>query len=467
MSAAARPPSGLGRDAAAAIAGVGLEKLVALGIALYLPRALGLTGYGQYALVVSYLGFFQVLPDAALEAVLVTRLARAAGDARAVAGRGAAVRLLVSLAGAALGIAVLAAVTRDAALIRAAAIAATGLAAVAATPYRPLLRARLRLDRYLVLVGGQSALALGLLALAIRAGGGLDAVLAAVATAAGGGLVLGRLLVGRGARLVPDPALGRRLVTDAWPLAGTTLSLIGAQHVVLQLILLRLHGAAAVGLLAGAQKLVEAIGLAHQALMLSVLPALSAAAAAPAEAVERAREAARVLLILIVPAALALALWAEPVLLTVFGPALAGAATTVRVLAPAAVLGATGAVLTNLLLALGQQRILLRVTVGSALLMIGLGVVLVPSAGAPGAAAAAVGSMLAGQLALCALAPTRRRALPVVASALRPLGLGGAIAVAASWTSPLAGFALLAIGYPIALVATGTVTRADLSRWGA
>src|SRR5438046_4875058 len=86
------PPTGLGGRAAHGILALGLEKTVALGIALYLPRHLGLADYGRYAFLLSYLGFFQALPDAALEAVLVARLARAAADeAGALAGRGARV----------------------------------------------------------------------------------------------------------------------------------------------------------------------------------------------------------------------------------------------------------------------------------------------------------------------------------------------------------------------------------------
>ena len=58
-------PSGLGRRAAYAVLATGIEKAVALGIALYLPRRhLGLEDYGRYTFVLAYLNFFQVLPDA-------------------------------------------------------------------------------------------------------------------------------------------------------------------------------------------------------------------------------------------------------------------------------------------------------------------------------------------------------------------------------------------------------------------
>src|SRR5438034_8980846 len=140
------PPTGLGGRAVHGILALGLEKTVALGIALYLPRHLGLADYGRYVFLVSYLGFFQALPDGALEAVLVARLARAAaGDVGALAGRGARVRLAVSLVGGAAGLVLLALTVRDAELLSGGAGGAAGPLARAAPPYRARPRARPRL----------------------------------------------------------------------------------------------------------------------------------------------------------------------------------------------------------------------------------------------------------------------------------------------------------------------------------
>ena len=77
--------------------------------------------------------------------------------------------------------------------------------------------------------------------------------------------------------MAADPRLARSLVVEGWPLAGTALVLLGGQQLV-QLALLRLHGAEEVALLGAAQRLVEALGLLPRALMLTVLPALSRAA---------------------------------------------------------------------------------------------------------------------------------------------------------------------------------------------
>src|SRR5947207_138839 len=146
------------------------------------------------------------------------------------------------------------------------AVGAAGLVASAATPYRALLRARLRMSAYVGLLAAQAALAVGLLAAVVVAGGGLVAVFAAVSAAAVAGVGLGRLVVGPGARLAADRAVRRGLIAEAWPLAASTLAVGGAQQI-LQLLLLRLHGASAVGLPGGARKLPGASGRPPQALM--------------------------------------------------------------------------------------------------------------------------------------------------------------------------------------------------------
>jgi len=463
-------PSGLGRDAAYALLAVGLEKVVALGIALYLPRHLPLADYGRYVFVISYLGLFQGLPDVALDAVLVTRLARSEASAGSLAGRGAALRLATSLTGAGVALALLAVTARDPELLVAGAIAAGGLLATAANPYRPLLRARLAMVRYLALVAGQAAVAVALFAVIVLVGGGLMAVLSAVTVAAVSGVVLGHALAGRqGARLAPDPTLGRALLAEAWPVAGSALAMAGGQQA-LQLLLLRWHGPAEFALLGGAQKLIEAVSLVPQAVVLSLLPALAASGAAePGRAARDAREAARLLSVRLLPAAAALAVWAGPVLSVVLGPAFVSASPVLRILACAVLLNATGVVLTNLLVALGLQRRLFFASSTAALGAALLGAVIIPSSGSGGAAAALVAGMLTGQLCLLALPVTRAHVRPVLAAVLPALAIGAVAAggVAMLGTGPALGAAIFVVAFTAALVLTGTVRRADLARWGA
>jgi O-antigen/teichoic acid export membrane protein len=453
---------GLGRAALYATAATALERTVALGIALYLPRHLPLDDFGRYAFVLAFFSLFQVLPDLGLEAVLVTRLAGASEDHAELAGRGAVVRLVVSLVGASLGLLVLALTADDPILLRAGAIWSSGLIVNVGSPYRVLLRAEQRLGRYLVLVAGQAAVALGGLALVLRANGGILPVMLAVAAAAPVGVLLGRVLCGAGARMRLDRTLLRELTTEAWPLAGSTLLFFGAQQLVL-LLLVRMHSAAAMGLFAGAQKLTEAANLLPQALMLSVLPAL---AAEPERATRTARDVARLLAVLLVPVALVFALFPELVLVTILGNRLAEAAPVLRTYSGVVVLAASGAVMTNLLVVRGQQRLLLVMTATSALFVVGLGALAVPSEGAIGAAAAIVVGTATGQLGLLVASATRRQAAAVLLAVLRPLLLGVAAAALARFAAEgIAELAILLVAYVAGLVVSRTVTSADVSRW--
>src|SRR2546421_696898 len=83
---------------------------------------------------------------------------------------GATVRLATSLAGASVALALLTVAAHDRLLLVAGAIAAGGLLATAANPYRPLLRARLAMLHYFALVAGQAAVGVALFAIVVIAG---------------------------------------------------------------------------------------------------------------------------------------------------------------------------------------------------------------------------------------------------------------------------------------------------------
>ena len=462
-----RPASGLGVRAALAVTATAIEKLVSLGIALYLPRHLELADYGRYAFVMACANFFQVLPDTALEAVLVARIAGTDREPGRLAGQGATVRLVVALVGAALTMAFLLATARGRGMLPPAAIYALGLVLYASNPYKVLLRGRLRMRRYLVLLTGQGVVAITLVALAILAGGGLVGVVGGLATAALWGVVLGRLLAGRGARLGMDRPMARALFAGAWPLAGGSLVLAAAQQVLL-VVLLRAHGEEAMAFFGGATKIVEAVGLLPTAVMVTVLPALSRAErATDGLATARAADAAKLLVVLLMPVCLLLVWWPAEVLRLGMGERLVPASGVLQVGAAFVLLGATGLVITNLLIAAGLQRPLFLTTALGAVTMVVLGAVLVPAGGSVGAAAAVAVAMFVGQAALLLVPATRARVAAVLRAVVAPLA-AGAVAVAAAATvpvPPLAGVALLAGVYLAGLLVTGTLGRAQLARW--
>lgn len=411
-----------------------LEKLVALGVALYLPRHhFGVEDYGRYTFILAHLNLFQVLGDAAVETVLVARLAAAGDDAPRLAGAGALTRGTMSLLCGLVGLAVLPWVSGDATVLAGACAWSAGLLVTACNPYRPLLRARLAMGRYVTVVAGQMTVALAAFLWVLRQDGGVPYIMLAIGAGNVAGFVLGRALAGARVTWRFDGRLSRELLNAAAPLAATTLVLIGAQQT-MQVVLLRLGGPGAVGTYGGAQKMVEAINVLAQAVMLTTLPALATAAALDAgTAVVAARRTTAALLLVLSPIAAFVAGWPETALGLLFGPSMLAAAPTLRILSVVVVLNATGAVLSSLLVALGRQRVLVIATVVSALVTVAAGVWTVPAAGPVGLAAAIVGGMIAGQVTLLLLPSTTRATAAVWRGAAGPV-LAGLAVVATAWT---------------------------------
>ena len=460
------PAPGFGRGAPLALVATALDKLAVLGIALWLPRHLGLADYGHYTLVVALLAFFQSLPDGSIESVLVARLSRDEGAAARLAGAAVPVRAAVSALCGVAGLAALGLASGESGLVVAGAPWALGLWIAAANPYRALLRAELRLGRYLGVIAVQAAATVSALVVVVRSGRGLGGVLATGAIGAAAALVAGRLLAGRGARPHLDALLARGLVRSATPLAATGLVLLGAQQL-LAVVLLRTHGADAVGLFGGAQRLVDAVNLLPQAVVVSLLPALARSGHARA-ALRAAADAARLLALLVAPLVVGLALWPRPALTVLLGAPFAAAAPVLQVLATVALLAASGQVLTALMIASGRERLLFAVTAASAGVTAGLGLALVPPFGPLGSAAAAAGGMAAGQLGLVVLPATREAALHVLGATARPLALGalaGAVASLAAGGDPVRGPLAFAAAYLAAVAGAGGISREQLVRW--
>src|SRR5262249_17755813 len=134
--------------------------------------------------------------------------------------------------------------------------------------------------------------------------------------------------------------------------------------------------------------------------------------------------AVRLLVVLLVPPTVLLMVWGEPVLGIAFGSRLVPAAPVLGVLAPAGLIGATGVVLTNLLLVLGRQPALLGATMAATLVMMALGLALVRPFGAVGAANALIAALLGGQLILLVRPGTRAPTRAALRGVIGPLALG-------------------------------------------
>lgn len=428
-----------------AVAATLTERLAALAIALWLPRYLPLQEYGEYALAVTLLALFQSLPDGGVESVLVAGLSRDVPRMATLAGAAVPLRGTVSLGCGLVGLATLALVTGGTALPAAAAPWSLGLFLVAANPYRALLRAEMRFRRYLAAVTAQAGGTLLALGAVVWTGGGLRGVLATGIAGALAGWGVGRVVAGRSVRPRFDVPAWRLLLRGAMPVVATGAVMVAAQQL-LVVLLLRTHGSAAVGLFAGAQRVIDAVNLLPQAFAGGLLPLLARGSRTDRET---SRAMTRLALV-VFPLAATLVLGADPLLRLALGAPFAAAAPTLRVLALAAVLGASGQVLTVRLIADGLERPLLAATGASAAVMTVLGLPLVPPWGGPGAAVAVVAGMLTGQLVLVGTRTTRRAGVAVVRGLGAPLAVT-AIALAVSSLGDarhgLGGLAVFAIAY--------------------
>lgn len=449
------------RSAGWAVAATLVERLASLAIALWLPRYLPLAEYGEYALAVTLLALLQSLPDGALESVLVARLSRDDHGMARLAGAAVPLRAMVSLGCGLVGLLILALVSGRTDLAAAAAPWSLGLCLVAANPYRALLRAELRFRRYLVVVATQAVGTLFALGAVVWSGGGLRGVLAAGLVGALAGLSVGRLAAGRRVRPTLDASAWYRLLGSATPLAATGAVLVVAQQILL-LVLLRVHGSAAVGLFAGAQRMIEAVNLLPQAFAGLLLPVLARSARTDCETAR----AMTGLGLVVLPVATSLALWAGPLLRLVLGEPFATAAPALRVLAGAAVLGASGQVLTVRLVADGLERSLFAATAASALVTVALGLPLVRLWSGFGAAVAVVMGMATGQVALLVMPPTRRAGLVVCRALAPPLAVTAIAATAVSLghgDRGLRGLAVFATAYLVAAVGVRRFRRTDVA----
>jgi O-antigen/teichoic acid export membrane protein len=227
---------------------------------------------------------------------------------------------------------------------------------------------------------------------------------------------------------------------------------------------LRSEGPTAVGHLNAGARLAEAFGIVPEAAMVVLLPVLAAYDRGARDAQQRVTvRAVRYLVLAALPVVIVVSVMAPTLLAVLYGAAYVAGTPALRVLAWLAVLAASGAAITNLLIARGRERFVLLLNAFGSVLTLGLSLALVARAGFIGAAVATLTASVACHVVLL-LVPTTREAVracfkPLVVPLLAALALAvGASAVLPP--SPVAAGGALAL-FALILVATGSVGRED------
>ncbi len=446
-----------------------IEKAAALLLVVGLARTLSPDDFGRYAFVLAYLTLFQVLADLGLEPILLRRLSQEAEQRDRWMSNALGLRILLAVVSAGLAVlsAPIAAPGRPD-LRWPVAIGAAGLLFVAQPGFRALLRAEGRLDDVLRVALATNVALLGLVAVALGSGGGLDGVLLAVSTAYLGGFVLAGFVVRSSFhfRLAFEPAVWRSLLAESWPVGANVFAVMLGLRMA-PILLLSYRGPVEVGFLTSAMRIAEGFNLVAEGLMLAVFPVLARLAVDREDAfVELARACAKSLAALLLPGVLIASQLAPDILGLLFGEEFRAAGPALAILGWFALLAALGTLYANQLVAVGRQRILFALNAVSALAQIALQFVLVPRFGLMGAATGAVLASLVNHVVLYGLHATARwirpcvhAVLPLVGIGVSALALGNLVAV----TPPVR--AALQVGlFALGAVGTGALGRADIAR---
>lgn len=448
-----------------ALVATALEKGGAMVLLLLIARTLGAEDFGRYAALMALLAFVQLGAELGQEPVLVRLLAqRSEAEAQTFIDGALAMRLTCTALGAVLlavlGVRLLPTIGRVPIVL-----AAVGVVAASATGLRAVFRTEQRLERLCIVALANVATFGAGLAVAHGLGLGLAGTVAAWSSGQLAASLAAFGLVRRGRLVRPRwrTRVTATLVRSGWALALNAVLLTVTLRVG-QLVVVRFAGAVESGYLAAGSRLAEAFALLPEALMLVLLPVLSAYDVGTRDA-QRALSVrvVRWLGVLALTVIVAISIAAPTLVAALFGVAYLPATPALRISIWLALLSATGSVFTNLLIARGLERVLLAINTVSSLTTVGLSLLLVPRFGFVAAAAVSLGANVLSQVLLAVLPQTRAEVVACTRPLRAPLVVVLTLVLAGTWLpgSPV-GLALGAcVLFVLAAIALGTIGPDD------
>lgn len=405
------------------------EKLVRLGFGLVVfalvARHLGPGDFGALSWAAALVALFGVTARLGMERVVVRRLAERPGDAPAVLGTAAALRLGGALLALVFGNAAVLVMQAENPLVRwLVALLASALLFDASEVIRWWFESRVQ-ARYVVWARNSAFLVVALVKLVlVWLGAGVAAFawagLAEAALAAVAFLFVYRRSGGQIRSWRWQAKLARDMLRESWPLLVSALAAMVYARTD-QVMLGQWLGEQSVGLYAAAVRIAEAWYFVAVALIVSVFPSIvRSREAAPAVYRQRLTRLYEALLLVTVSVALVLSLSAELVIGLVFGPAYAEAATVLALYTWVGVAALLGGASAQHLIAeqLGRFE-LYRAGLGAGL-NLGLNALLIPRYGLMGAAWASLISFFCATFSLLVFRVTRPHGLLMVRALLLP-----------------------------------------------
>jgi O-antigen/teichoic acid export membrane protein len=437
-----------------------------------LTRNLGGSGYGVYVTVTVYLSFFALFFDAGVTTLVVRTLST---DERRIdlfrEAIGLRIVLAVPIALLALVIALLVYGGADDETTRYA--IAIGLPLVlsisVASAVGALLQARLQMDRAAVAEVAGQLTGVGLIVLFVLTDRSIYWI---VAAAVAGSLVNMTVLLALARRIAPVRPLFRPrkwmpLLREALPL-GLALMVSAIYFRADAVLLSILKGSEAVGIYGVAYRLLEAVVAFPGFFYVSIFPLLSQGAGRNdlANVREVTQRAFDLLVLAAVPLVVGTILAAPEIVSALAGDDFEAAVTPLRIVIVGAGLMFVSGLLSYVLVAVGQQRMLLWVGLATLVLNVGLNLALIPSYSYNAAAWVATGSETLALACLLALVWRTVRFVPALRVTAKAVVAGGLMAACLVFMpSNLA--LLVVVGaavYGIALVLLRTHVSLELGR---
>lgn len=437
-----------------------------------LARYLGVTEFGTYAFVTSYIAFFRIIAESGVIPVVTKRLSSIEDSVAAAKLLGNVLCLTVTLAMVAIALSwlVLIFLGYDRSEIRPLVlIASAGLLSSVTQGFRAVFQSRLRLD---YLVSGdvlEQLVATALVLFVIALQGSLAAIFASLLVGSAANflncLVLSRKLVRPEFNL--DATLWKELFGQWWPLvlqAGFSVALSNADIMILSAV----RGEQAVGYYAAAKKLVTPLSILATSYVAALFPLLCGFYSRGDNAsFQRAyRLSFKYLLLFIVPTAMVIAIRSRQIIRLMYGDAYAPSAVVLAILIWSQVLFYGIALGDYLLISINRQRYMVVATAAMATSNVLFNVALVPPLSYLGAAVAAVVSYGAYPVLLSLRAITRPVLGAAIVAGARPTLAALLMGMVMALTSRLHLAASVAVGlatYVGLLLLVGGLNRQDVA----
>jgi len=443
-----------------------IDKLLPVLVLFYLARTLDAHSFGIYSFVVAYLMFFQVVSDYGIDTVLIRSMSQMPDRRVAILRAGLGLKLLLASASSVLSVLVVGPASGWEVDVGLMAVASLSLPTALGGAYRAYQRSILDIRSVFFIAALRAALYAVSVVVAIRSGAGLYALFAALSVANLSTFFACAYVLRHDVRpgLSLDPVLWRELTKGAFPLIANAFALTVSLRIG-QILLMSLRGPIVVGHFGAAARVSEAFAILPDALMVTVYPLMAGLHVSDGERLIRTAERSAKYLVVAVGFLVTISAAAGGEIMRVlFGEAFADAGTLLSILSFMALLGATGTVIVNLLIAVHREANLFRNTASFAVFGTVLSVVLIRSFGEIGAAAGMVATSATSQLMLAYTKETGRYVRPVLGAGFRAAAAAclAAAAGAASASSPLAAVGIALVVYATTLVVLGVVNRDEI-----